>query len=98
MDFSIPGLKSWICSNLPSSGVMDESEIIDEAASKIKRTCQNVFETCNEKSLKKVSLNDPKKVVQNELTNNDSETEPPKVDENEIQNSLDLARLVLDTK
>jgi hypothetical protein len=92
MDFSLPGLKSGIYSNLPSSGVMDESEIIDEAVSKIKRTCQNVFEICNETSLKKESLNETKKIVQNELTNNDSDSKSIKTDEEVFQISSNLAR------
>jgi hypothetical protein len=92
MDFSLPGLKSGIYSNLPSSGVMDESEMIDEAVSKIKRTCQNVFEICNETSSKNESLNEPKKVVQNELTDNDSDSKSLKTDEEVLEISSNLAR------
>jgi hypothetical protein len=92
MDFSLPGLKSGIYSNLPSSGVMDESEMIDEAVSKIKRTCQNVLEICNETSLKNENLNESKKIVQNELTNNDSDSKSLKTDEEVFQISSNLAR------
>jgi hypothetical protein len=92
MDFSHPALKSGIYSNLPSSGVMDESEMIDEAVSKIKRTCQNVFETCNETSLKNESLNDPKKIAKNELTNNDSDSKSLKTNEEVFQSTSNLAR------
>jgi hypothetical protein len=92
MDFSLPGLKSGIYSNLPSSGVMDESEMIDEAVSKIKRTCQNVLEICNETSLKNENLNESKKIIQNELTNNDSDSKSLKTDEEVFQISSNLAR------